>query len=195
MRGTIAPGAVDRLWPNGFIEGRRMNEHHAHHPHEHGSGGLHDPYAASHDTASHDTAEHDVEHGHGGIGKYLAVTVALVVLTAISFTAGSSPAIMGTPAVGWTIMLAVSCCKALLVMLFFMHLLWEANWKYVLTIPASIMSIFLLLMLVPDILGRTAKYSEERWLKAPVPQVTRDHGEPAADDHKEPEGVAAPHEH
>jgi cytochrome c oxidase subunit 4 len=131
-----------------------MNEHSPHESHGHGEGA-----AAEHD---------DHDHGHGGIGKYLAVTIALVVLTAISFTAGSSPAIMGTPALGWTIMLAVSCCKALLVMLFFMHLLWEANWKYVLTIPASIMSIFLLLMLVPDVMERTRRYSEERWLRAPV---------------------------
>jgi cytochrome c oxidase subunit 4 len=67
-------------------------------------------------------------------------------------------------------MMAVSCAKALLVILFFMHLLWEANWKYVLTIPASMMSIFLLLMLVPDIGRRTTKYSEERWLYAAEPQ-------------------------
>ena len=33
--------------------------------------------------------------------------------------------------------------------------MWEANWKYVLTIPASMMSIFLVLMLVPDIGRRT----------------------------------------
>ena len=32
----------------------------------------------------------------------------------------------------------------MLVIMFFMHLMWEANWKYVLTIPASMMSIFLL---------------------------------------------------
>jgi cytochrome c oxidase subunit 4 len=66
----------------------------------------------------------------------------------------------------------VSCCKALLVMLFFMHLIWEANWKYVLTIPASIMSIFLLLMLFPDVLDRTRTYSAERWLHAPAPRPT-----------------------
>lgn len=127
-----------------------MNEHHD------------DAHAAEHDGDA-------VHEGHGGIGKYLAVTIALIVLTGISFTAGSSPLIMGTPQVGWTIMLAVSCAKALLVMLFFMHLIWEADWKYVLTVPASIMSLFLLLMLVPDILGRTRSYSEERWLRAPKP--------------------------
>ena len=48
-------------------------------------------------------------------------------------------------------MMAISCTKAMLVIMFFMHLLWEANWKWVLTIPATFMSIFLMLMLVPDI--------------------------------------------
>jgi cytochrome c oxidase subunit 4 len=55
-----------------------------------------------------------------------------------------------------------------------MHLLWEANWKWVLTIPATFMSIFLTLMLVPDIGMRQnngfAHYSEERLLYAPDPQ-------------------------
>ena len=48
-------------------------------------------------------------------------------------------------------MMAVSCTKAMLVILFFMHVKYEANWKYVLTIPASMMSIFLMLALVPDV--------------------------------------------
>ncbi len=34
-------------------------------------------------------------------------------------------------------MMAVSCTKAMLVILFFMHVLYEANWKFVLTIPAA----------------------------------------------------------
>lgn len=135
------------------------------HDHDH----IHTDHA-SHGHTDHGDEHHDEEHGHGGIGKYLAVFVALLVLTAMSFTAGSSERIMSTPALGWTIMLAISCCKALLVMLFFMHLIWEANWKYVLTIPASIMSVFLLLMLVPDIMARTRYYSEERWLRAAQPR-------------------------
>jgi cytochrome c oxidase subunit 4 len=70
-------------------------------------------------------------------------------------------------------MMAVSCTKAMLVIMFFMHLLWEANWKWVLTIPASFMSVFLMLMLVPDVGWRQnngyAHYSEERLLFAPDP--------------------------
>ena len=71
------------------------------------------------------------------------------------------------------LMMAISCTKAMLVIMFFMHLLWEANWKWVLTIPASFMSIFLMLMLVPDVGWRQnngyAHYSEERLLFAPDP--------------------------
>ena len=109
---------------------------------------------------------------HGGIGKYLVVFAALCVLTACR----SSP----IPATGrsakhvaWAFMMAVSCTKAMLVIMFFMHLLWEANWKWVLTIPASFMSIFLMLMLVPDIGWRQnngfARYSRDRWLFAADP--------------------------
>jgi cytochrome c oxidase subunit 4 len=87
---------------------------------------------------------------------------------------------VNAPGVMWASMMAVSCAKAMLVILFFMHLKWEANWKYVLTVPASIMSIFLLLMLIPDVGRRTNRYSEERWQHAAEVEVH------AADTHREP---------
>ena len=136
---------------------------------------------------------HEDGHGHdehGGSGKYIAVFVALCCLTAISFAVGSSDTVMATPAVGWTLMMAVSCAKALLVVLFFMHLIWEANWKYVLTVPASIMSIFMLLMLFPDIKFRTDNYSEERWLHAATPYVQEDDEHESGDtEEDEPEAA------
>jgi cytochrome c oxidase subunit IV len=104
---------------------------------------------------------HDVEqsynkgpHGehHGGVGVYVAVAIALVFLTACSYWTytpfwpfGDNVAIKRL----W--MMAVSCTKAMLVILFFMHLKWEANWKWILTVPASMMSLLLVLALVPDI--------------------------------------------
>jgi len=118
----------------------------------------------------------------------------LLVLTAISFAVGSSQSLReNSPGVMMAMMMAVSCAKAMLVILFFMHLMWEANWKYVLTIPASLMSMFLLLMLVPDIGRRVEKYAEERWQFAPVPQTHDVHTHaPAAgahgDDHAHPPG-------
>ena len=121
--------------------------------------------------------DHDVNeqyHAPPGLGKYLVVCGLLLILTAISFVIGNTPWIMRTPSVGWTGMMTVSCAKAMLVILFFMHLKWEANWKYVLTIPASMMSVFLLLMLVPDIGLRTDNYSQVRWLHSATPGAADD---------------------
>jgi cytochrome c oxidase subunit 4 len=142
-----------------------------------------DPHSSGH--GSEDAAHHD--HGHGGVGKYVMVFLALCALTAVSFAVGNSETLRhNSPHTMWAMMMAVSCAKAMLVILFFMHMLWEANWKYVLTIPASMMSIFLLLMLIPDVGRRTDKYSEERWLHAAWPQP------PAA---LAPGGEAPPHDH
>jgi hypothetical protein len=80
------------------------------------------------------------------------VAIALVFLTACSYWTytpfwpfGESVAIKRL----W--MMAVSCTKAMLVILFFMHLKWEANWKWILTVPASLMSMLLVFALVPDV--------------------------------------------
>ncbi len=117
------------------------------------------------DTATeqpHDAHGHD-DHDHGGNGKYIMVFIALCVLTTASFLTFFDFWNENIPTnVSRTFMMAVSCMKAFLVMAFFMHLIWEANWKYVLTIPAGMMSIFLILMLVPDIGCRYQHYSYER---------------------------------
>ena len=126
-----------------------------------------------------DAHEHgeDHDHDHGGNGKYIAVFIALCVLTCASFLTffdfwnNSIP-----PSVSRTFMMAVSCTKAFLVMAFFMHLIWEANWKYVLTIPAGMMSIFLMLMLVPDIGCRYETYDFDRLIHAADPQEPHGHG-------------------
>jgi cytochrome c oxidase subunit 4 len=103
------------------------------------------------------------DHGHGGVGKYLLVFLALCGLTTLSFfTYSPYWPWRDEPHVGWAFMMAVSCTKAMLVVLFFMHVLWEANWKYVLTIPAAMMAIFLAIMLVPDIGMRNRMVSQER---------------------------------
>lgn len=134
-------------------------------------------------------------HGHGhqdhdGSGKYIVVFVALCALTGASFfTTSSMWPFHGTPAVGWAFMMVVSCTKAMLVILFFMHLLWEANWKYVLTVPAAMMSLFLLLMLVPDVGCRRDHYSEERTIHAAQPLAA--HAAAAHAGHDPSAGTAA----
>ena len=138
---------------------------------------------------NHDNDGHADEHH--GLGIYIFVFVALCLLTSASFATYSEFWQNRVPKeIGWTFMMAVSCSKALLVVSFFMHLKWEANWKYVVTIPASIMSIFLVLMLVPDVGLRTENYSVYRQAHIPIAEKGHDennHGEETYHgDHKDP---------
>lgn len=117
----------------------------------------------AHDHTPHDPHGHEAEHAHSHTGQYFAVFVALCVLSALSFLTYSDFWRSNFPvAAGRTFMMAVSCTKAMLVILFFMHVKYEANWKYVLTIPPAIMAVFLMLALVPDIGLRDRKASPER---------------------------------
>jgi cytochrome c oxidase subunit 4 len=140
---------------------------------DHDTHSAHGPITRVGDIPEHDEhadhAEHvdhgPGDHGHGGVGKYLLVFLALCGLTTLSFfTYSPYWPWRDEPHVGWAFMMAVSCTKAMLVVLFFMHVLWEANWKYVLTIPAAMMAIFLAVMLVPDIGLRNRMVSQERAL-------------------------------
>ena len=121
------------------------------------------------DYGAHDSPEGQYAHGHdahghgGGLAKYIYVFLALCILTGASFfTYSEYWWFHDTPQIGWAFMMAVSCTKAMLVILFFMHVKYEANWKYVLTIPCAFMSIFLILALVPDVGMRGRMASEER---------------------------------
>lgn len=121
----------------------------------------HAPQDAAHPHAAHN------DHSHGGVGVYLMVALALVFLTACSYWTytpfwpfGESVAIKRL----W--MMAVSCTKAMLVILFFMHLKWEANWKWIVTVPASMMSMLLILALIPDVGLRMRHASHERLIHA-----------------------------
>jgi len=123
----------------------------------------------------HDHGHDHDDHDHGPI--FIRVFIGLCVLTFMSFSVGRSEALMTRPLVGWSLMMAISCAKALLVISFFMHLRWEANWKFVLTIPASIMSLFLVLMLVPDVGQRGVHATEERQRFSAVPETPPEPGE------------------
>lgn len=137
----------------------------------------HGPITRPGDIPEHDDVhgphgEHD--HGHGGIGKYMLVFLALCGLTTLSFfTYSPYWPWRNEPQVGWAFMMAVSCTKAMLVVVFFMHVFWEANWKYVLTIPAAMMAIFLAIMLIPDIGLRNRMVAQERALHMARPSDVR----------------------
>jgi cytochrome c oxidase subunit 4 len=149
-------------------------------------------HAHDHAHASHGSGHHEQ---HGSYSTYISVFVALLVLTAISLVVGNSQVLREkTPRVMWAAMMAVSCAKAMLVILFFMHLKWEANWKYVLTIPASIMSVFLVLMLIPDVGQRAKNYAEERYLYSSEPVVHADHHAHAHEENHAPDEPAHKHE-
>ena len=141
--------------------------------------------------SSHDSND-DGHDDHGGNFKYFVIFITLCILTAMSFFTYSSywPQALDNETIKRTFMMAISCTKAMLVILFFMHVLWEANWKYALTIPASFMSLFLLLMLVPDVGLRLKHASRERRLHMAVPQAA-DHG---ADHSSSHDGSEASHD-
>ncbi len=90
------------------------------------------------------------------------VFVLLSALTGLSFWIANSSMMEDHRLLAWGSMLTVSAAKAMLVALFFMHLWWERAWKYVLTIPALMMGILLVILLVPDIALRTESYSNQR---------------------------------
>lgn len=90
---------------------------------------------------SHDS--HDTHHVN-----YLAVFVALCVFSLLSYIFDLLH--MSKP-VTIVLVLAVACAKALCVMMYFMHLKFEGNWKFVLLAPTTILAIGLPLALFPDI--------------------------------------------
>ncbi|MCA9103028.1 MAG: cytochrome C oxidase subunit IV family protein [Planctomycetales bacterium] len=128
-----------------------------------------------------------------GNAKYIMVFVALCVLTAASFfTYSEGWPWKEHPEVGRTFMMAVSCTKAALVILFFMHLKYETGaWKYVLTIPAAMMSVFLVMALVPDVMLRGRRAAPEQFPNIPNPALAQpvdaaaEHPPAAAADHGE----------
>ena len=91
------------------------------------------------------------------LSTYLSIFAALMVLSAI--TVGAAFVNLGS--LNPIVAMAIAVLKATLVILFFMHVKYEANWKYVLTVPAGFMSIFLICALVPDVGLRGHWISEE----------------------------------
>jgi cytochrome c oxidase subunit 4 len=115
----------------------------------------------------------------GGVAKYIWVFIALCFLTTLSFLTYSDWWKSNfSMAESRLLMMAVSCTKAALVILCFMHIWWEASWKYILTIPAMLMSVFLILMLVPDVGMRLHHASHERHFYMAEPRA--EPGHPAA---------------
>jgi cytochrome c oxidase subunit 4 len=90
---------------------------------------------------SHET--HDTHHVN-----YLTIFIALTGFSLLSYIFDILQ--MSKP-VTIVLVLAVACAKALCVMMYFMHMKFEGNWKYVLLAPTTILAIGLPLALFPDI--------------------------------------------
>jgi cytochrome c oxidase subunit 4 len=90
-------------------------------------------------------------HAGPTLQLYLVIAAALGVFTAVSFIVNSL--VRGeslSQNTGFTIILGVAVCKAMLVGAFFMHLKFEWGKLYFLIIPAFILGLMMMLVLLPD---------------------------------------------
>jgi cytochrome c oxidase subunit 4 len=101
----------------------------------------HDAHASQVAHSDHDA--HDTHHVN-----YLAIFFVLCVCTALSVI--FDVVHMSKP-VTIVLVMSVAITKALCVMMFFMHLKFEGNWKFVLLAPTTILAIGLPLALFPDV--------------------------------------------
>ena len=81
--------------------------------------------------------------------NYLAVFFALCGFTALSVVFDVLS--FENHAITVVLVMAVAVAKALCVMMFFMHLKFEGNWKFILLAPTTILAIGLPLALMPDV--------------------------------------------
>ena len=91
---------------------------------------------------SHD--DHESHHVN-----YVLVFVVLCGFTALSVVFDMVS--FENHAVTIVLVMAVAVAKALCVMMFFMHLKFEGNWKFILLAPTTILAIGLPLALMPDV--------------------------------------------
>ena len=103
---------------------------------------------------------------------FVAVFIMLCALTGVSYWIANSNLMVESRSLARGCLIAVSAAKAFLVVVFFMHLWWERNWKYALTLPAIVLASVLVLLLIPDIGLRTKSYSTDRMRHAPIPQTS-----------------------
>jgi cytochrome c oxidase subunit IV len=99
-------------------------------------------------------SEHHADsHGTHSHTPYWLVFAALCCFTAISWIVDEMKkgGMFNSYVLLIVVVLAVASAKALAVMMFFMHLKFEGNWKYVLLAPTIILAIGLPLALLPDI--------------------------------------------
>ena len=100
------------------------------------------------------TAPHaEADHGHGPSHppvNYFFVFTALCVCTVLSYLLDEGKSVLGRTLMITGVM-TIAVCKATFVMMYFMHLRFEAAWKYILLAPTAVLAMALPFTLAPDI--------------------------------------------
>jgi cytochrome c oxidase subunit IV len=96
----------------------------------------------------HGHADDHEHHSHGAL--YFSIFAALCVFTVISFVADKANFLLPHNVIVCIVM-AVAVCKALCVMMIFMHLKFERAWKYLLLAPTFVLAFTIPFALAPDI--------------------------------------------
>lgn len=99
------------------------------------------------ETAPAAEAHEHAEHAHHHV-NYFYVFLALCVFTMLSVLFDMASFL--TKEVVVVLVLAVATAKALSVMMYFMHLKFEGNWKFIILAPTTILAIGLMVALAPD---------------------------------------------
>src|SRR5215813_4829941 len=109
-----------------------------------------DPHAAPASPAAPDAGQDDHHEGHISDNTFMKVFIGLMIFTAATFATNQ---ILGSRAAGvaFVIIGGIAICKALLVVLFFMHL--KIDWKKVIVfiVPTMILAPLMVIVLWPDV--------------------------------------------
>ncbi|OAI49658.1 hypothetical protein AYO44_18360, partial [Planctomycetaceae bacterium SCGC AG-212-F19] len=96
---------------------------------------------------THGDPGHDVS-----IKTYLVIFAALAIFTLVSFVANAmAHAEIITKFTSFAIIMSVAVCKAVLVGIYFMHLIFDWGKVFIMIVPALILGPLLMIVLLPDI--------------------------------------------
>ena len=108
------------------------------------------PEAVSHD--GHAAAAHAHAHEGPSIKTYFVIFAALSIFTVVSFIANyCAHQHIITHFTSFAIILGVAICKATLVGMYFMHLIFDWGKVFIMIVPALILGPMLMIVLLPDI--------------------------------------------
>ncbi len=125
--------------------------------HEHAESpvaGSHAPAPVDGATAAEIAADHGDTHPDVSVKTYMVIFGALAIFTLVSFVANyfAHPDVAVISAfTSFAIILSVAVCKAVLVGVYFMHLLFDWNKVFIMIVPALILGPLLMIVLLPDI--------------------------------------------